>query len=37
MRCLAVIGTRGKHVNVLQHLAGFLKNCLASEAKPYRR
>jgi uncharacterized protein YbgA (DUF1722 family) len=30
---LAVMGTRGKHVNVLQHLMGFLKNHLASDDK----
>jgi uncharacterized protein YbgA (DUF1722 family) len=26
-------GTRGKHVNVLQHLMGYLKNHLSSEDK----
>ena len=26
MEGLSVMGTRGKHVNVLQHLMGFLKN-----------
>ena len=26
MEGLGVMGTRGKHVNVLQHLMGFLKN-----------
>jgi uncharacterized protein YbgA (DUF1722 family)/uncharacterized protein YbbK (DUF523 family) len=33
MEGLAVMGTRGKHVNVLQHLMGFLKNHLSSEDK----
>jgi uncharacterized protein YbgA (DUF1722 family) len=33
MEGLAVLGTRGKHVNVLQHLMGFLKNHLSSEDK----
>jgi uncharacterized protein YbgA (DUF1722 family) len=33
MEGLSVIGTRGKHVNVLQHLMGFLKNHLSSEDK----
>ena len=28
---------RGKHVNVLQHLMGFLKNHLSSDDKAYRR
>jgi hypothetical protein len=28
--------TRGKHVNVLHHLMGFLKNHLSSEDKAYR-
>jgi uncharacterized protein YbgA (DUF1722 family) len=27
------MGTRGKHVNVLQHLMGYLKNHLSSEDK----
>ena len=31
------MGTRGKHVNALQHLIGFLKNHLSSEDKAYRR
>jgi uncharacterized protein YbgA (DUF1722 family) len=30
-------GTRGKHVNVLQHLMGYLKNHLSSEDNAYRR
>ena len=30
-------GTRGKHVNVLQHLMGYLKKDLSSEDKAYRR
>ena len=34
---LGVMGTRGKHVNVLQHLMGFLKNHLSSEDKAYLR
>jgi len=33
MEGLAVLGTRGKHVNVLQHLMGYLKNELAAEDK----
>jgi uncharacterized protein YbgA (DUF1722 family)/uncharacterized protein YbbK (DUF523 family) len=33
MEGLAVMGTRGKHVNVLQHLMGFLKNNLSSDDK----
>jgi uncharacterized protein YbgA (DUF1722 family)/uncharacterized protein YbbK (DUF523 family) len=33
MEGLGVMGTRGKHTNVLQHLMGFLKNHLASEDK----
>jgi uncharacterized protein YbgA (DUF1722 family) len=33
MEGLGVMGTRGKHVNVLQHLMGFLKNHLASDDK----
>jgi uncharacterized protein YbgA (DUF1722 family) len=33
MEGLAVLGTRGKHVNVLQHLMGYLKNDLSSEDK----
>ncbi len=34
---LAVMGTRGKHVNVLQHLMGYLKKGLSSEGKAYLR
>jgi uncharacterized protein YbgA (DUF1722 family) len=30
---LSVVGTRGKHVNVLQHLMGYLKNHLSGEDK----
>ena len=30
---LALLGTRRKHVNVLQHLMGYLKNHLSSEDK----
>jgi uncharacterized protein YbgA (DUF1722 family) len=33
MEGLGVMSTRGKHVNVLQHLMGFLKNYLSSEDK----
>jgi len=33
MEGLSVLGTRGKHVNVLQHLMGYLKNELAAEDK----
>jgi uncharacterized protein YbgA (DUF1722 family) len=33
MEGLGVMGTRGKHVNVLQHLMGYLKNDLPSEDK----
>jgi uncharacterized protein YbgA (DUF1722 family)/uncharacterized protein YbbK (DUF523 family) len=33
MEGLGVLGTRGKHVNVLQHLMGYLKNHLSSEDK----
>jgi uncharacterized protein YbgA (DUF1722 family) len=33
MEGLALLGTRRKHVNVLQHLMGFLKNHLSSEDK----
>ena len=33
MEGLGVMGTRGKHVNVLQHLMGFLKSHLSSEDK----
>jgi uncharacterized protein YbgA (DUF1722 family) len=33
MEGLGVMGTRSKHVNVLQHLMGFLKTYLSSEDK----
>jgi uncharacterized protein YbgA (DUF1722 family)/uncharacterized protein YbbK (DUF523 family) len=33
MEGLAVLGTRGKHVNVLQHLMGYLKKDLSTEDK----
>jgi uncharacterized protein YbgA (DUF1722 family) len=33
MEGLAVLGTRGKHVNVLQHLMGYLKKDLSSDDK----
>ena len=33
MEGLGVMGTRGKHVNVLQHLMGYLKNDISSEDK----
>jgi uncharacterized protein YbgA (DUF1722 family) len=33
MEGLAVMGTRGKHVNVLQHLMGYLKRDLSDEDK----
>jgi len=33
MEGLAVLGTRGKHVNVLQHLMGYLKNDLSGDDK----
>lgn len=33
MEGLGVMATRGKHVNVLQHLMGFLKSTLSSEDK----
>ena len=36
MEGLGVMGTRGKHVNVLQHLMGYLKNHLSSEDNAYR-
>jgi uncharacterized protein YbgA (DUF1722 family) len=32
---LSVVGTRGKHVNVLQHLMGYPKNHLSNEDKAY--
>jgi uncharacterized protein YbgA (DUF1722 family) len=34
---LSVMGTRGKHVNVLQHLMGYLKNHLSGEDNAYLR
>ena len=37
MEGLGVMGTGGKHVNVLQHLMGYLKNHLSSEDNAYRR
>ena len=37
MEGLAVMGTRGKQVNVIQHLMGFLKNHLSSEDNAYLR
>ena len=37
MEGLAVMGTRGKHVNVLQHLMGVLKTHLSSEDNAYLR
>ena len=37
MEGLAVMATRGKKVNVLQHLMGYLKNHLSSEDKAYLR
>ena len=33
MEGLDVMGTRGKHVNALQHLMGYLKNDLSAEDK----
>jgi uncharacterized protein YbgA (DUF1722 family) len=33
MEGFGVMGTRGKHVNVLQHLMGYLKNHISSEDK----
>jgi uncharacterized protein YbgA (DUF1722 family) len=33
MEGLGVMSTRGKHVNVLQHLMGYLKNHLSSDDK----
>jgi hypothetical protein len=32
-----MMGTRGKHVNVLQHLMGYLKKHLSGKDKAYRR
>jgi uncharacterized protein YbgA (DUF1722 family) len=37
MEGLGVMGTQSKHVNVLRHLMGFLKNHRSSEDKAYRR
>ena len=37
MEGLAVLGTRGKRVNVLQHLMGYLKNHLSGDDKAYLR
>jgi uncharacterized protein YbgA (DUF1722 family) len=37
MEGLKVMDTRRKHVNVLQHLMGYLKNHLSSEDKAYPR
>ena len=37
MEGLGVMGTRGKHVNVLQHLMGYLKKDLSSEDNAYLR
>ena len=37
MEGLNVMGTRGKHVTVLQHLMGYLKNHLSSDDNAYRR
>jgi uncharacterized protein YbgA (DUF1722 family) len=37
MEGLAVVGTRGRHVNVLHHLMGFLKDHISSEDKAYLR
>jgi len=34
MEGLSVLGTRGKYVNVLQHLMGYLKNELSAEDTP---
>jgi uncharacterized protein YbgA (DUF1722 family) len=33
MEGLAVMGSRGKHVNVLQHLMGYLKNHITADDK----
>ena len=35
MEGLAVLGTRDEHVNMLQHLMGYLKNDQPSENKAY--
>jgi uncharacterized protein YbgA (DUF1722 family) len=37
MEGMGVMGTRGEHVNVLQHLMGYLKSHLSSEDKAYLR
>jgi uncharacterized protein YbgA (DUF1722 family) len=37
MEGLALLGTRRKHVNVLQHLMGYLKRDLSAEDKAYLR
>jgi uncharacterized protein YbgA (DUF1722 family) len=37
MEGLSVMGTRGKHVNVFQHLMGYLKKDFSSEDKAYLR
>ena len=37
MEGLAVLGTRGKRVNVLQHVMGYLKKDLPGEDKAYLR
>ena len=37
MEGLSVTGNRGMHVNVLQHLMGFLKSHLSREVKANRR
>jgi hypothetical protein len=37
MESLGVMGTRGKHVNVLQDLMGYLKKDLSSEDNAYLR
>ncbi len=37
MEGLAVMDTRGKHVNVQQHLMGSLKNHLWSEDRAYQQ
>jgi uncharacterized protein YbgA (DUF1722 family) len=37
MEGLAVMGTRGKHVNVLHHLMGYLKKDLSGEDNAYLR
>ena len=37
MEGLGVMGTREKHVNVLQHLMGYLKNHLSSEDNAHLR